>query len=48
VLPVLLYNTAFRGNRFGEAAAIGVLLLSIVLAFSVFHIRFTRPEKGAR
>jgi multiple sugar transport system permease protein len=46
VLPVLLYNTAFRGNRFGEAAAIGVLLLLIVLAFSIFHIRFTRPEHG--
>jgi multiple sugar transport system permease protein len=45
VLPVLLYNTAFRGNRFGEAAAIGVLLLAIVLAFSIFHIRFTRPER---
>ena len=44
VLPVLLYNTAFRGNRFGEAAAIGVLLLVIVLAFSIFHIRLTRPE----
>jgi multiple sugar transport system permease protein len=48
VLPVLLYNTAFRGNRFGEAAAIGVLLLLIVLAFSIFHIRFTRPDRGAR
>jgi multiple sugar transport system permease protein len=48
VLPVLLYNTAFRGNRFGEAAAIGVLLLLIVLAFSVFHIRLTRPDAGAR
>lgn len=46
VLPVLLFNTAFRGNRFGEAAAIGVLLLLIVLAFSIFHIRFTRPEQG--
>jgi multiple sugar transport system permease protein len=46
VLPVLLYNTAFRGNRFGEAAAIGVLLLFIVLAFSIFHVRFTRPEQG--
>lgn len=46
VLPVLLYNTAFRGNRFGEAAAIGVLLLLIVLAFSIFHIRFTRPNQG--
>jgi ABC-type sugar transport system permease subunit len=47
VLPVLLYNTAFRGNRFGEAAAIGVLLLLIVLAFSIFHIRYTRPEQGS-
>jgi ABC-type sugar transport system permease subunit len=46
VLPVLLYNTAFRGNRFGEAAAIGTLLLLIVLAFSIFHIRYTRPEQG--
>jgi multiple sugar transport system permease protein len=44
-LPVLLYNTAFRGNRFGEAAAIGVLLLLIVLAFSIFHIRLTKPEQ---
>jgi multiple sugar transport system permease protein len=47
VLPVLLYNTAFRGNRFGEAAAIGVLLLAIVLAFSIVHIRITRPEGSA-
>lgn len=46
VLPVLLYNTAFRGNRFGEAAAIGVLLLLIVLAFAIFHIRLTKPEQG--
>ena len=50
VLPVLLYNTAFRGNRFGEAAAIGVLLLLIVLALSTFYIRITRvgSEDGAR
>lgn len=47
VLPVLLYNTAFRGNRFGEAAAIGVLLLLIVLAFAIFHIRLTKPEQGS-
>ena len=45
VLPVLLFNTAFRGNRFGDAAAIGVLLMLIVLAFAIFHIRFTRPER---
>ena len=50
VLPVLLYNTAFRGNRFGEAAAIGVLLLLIVLALSTFYLRLTRlgSEQGRR
>src|SRR5450432_688728 len=47
VLPVLLYNTAFRGNRFGDAAAIGVLLMLIVLTFAIFHIHFTRPEQGS-
>lgn len=47
VLPVLLYNTAFRGNRFGEAAAIGVLLLLIVLALSTFYMRITRVGSEA-
>jgi multiple sugar transport system permease protein len=41
VLPALLYNTAFRANRFGEAAAIGVLLLLVVLAFAVIYLRAT-------
>lgn len=45
VLPVLLYNTAFRANRFGEAAAIGVLLLLIVLAFATVYIRVTRLDR---
>jgi multiple sugar transport system permease protein len=44
VLPVLLYNTAFRANQFGRAAAVGVLLLLMVLAFSALYIRLTRPE----
>jgi len=50
VLPVLLYNTAFRGNRFGDAAAIGLLLLLIVLALSTFYLRLTRlgSEQGRR
>jgi len=38
-LPVLLYNTAFRANRFGDAAAIGVLLLVVVLAFAVVYVK---------
>lgn len=46
VLPVLLYNTAFRANRFGEAAAIGVALLALVLAFSIVYVRLTRPERA--
>lgn len=45
VLPALLYNTAFRANRFGEAAAIGVALLLLVLAFAIFYVRLTRPDR---
>lgn len=48
VLPALLYNTAFRANRFGEAAAIGVLLLILVLAFSAVYIRITQPSRAER
>jgi len=47
VLPVLLYNTAFRGNRLGDAATQGVLLLIVVLSFSVFYVRITRPDRGS-
>jgi multiple sugar transport system permease protein len=43
VLPALLYNTAFRGNRLGEAAAIGVALLGLVLVFTAIYVRITRP-----
>ena len=45
VLPVLLYNTAFRGNRFGEAAAIGVLLLIVVLAFAIVYVTVARLDR---
>lgn len=44
VLPALLYNTAFRANQFGRAAAVGVLLLVLVLIFSAVYIRLTKPE----
>jgi multiple sugar transport system permease protein len=46
VLPALIYNTAFRANRFGEAAAVGVMLLAVLLVFSVLYFRLTRPDKG--
>jgi multiple sugar transport system permease protein len=45
VLPALIYNTAFRANRFGEAAAVGILLLAAVLTFSAFYFRVTRPTQ---
>lgn len=41
VLPVLLYNTAFRANNLGSAAAIGVLMLLVVLAFAAVHVVLT-------
>jgi multiple sugar transport system permease protein len=47
-LPVLLYNTAFRANRFGEAAAIGVLLLILVLAFAVAYVKVARLDQPER
>lgn len=45
VLPALIYNTAVRANRFGEAAAVGVLLLAAVLIFSALYFRITRPTQ---
>ena len=47
VLPVLLYNRAFLANRFGEAAAIGVVLLVIVLAVTIVYILLTRPGRAS-
>jgi ABC-type sugar transport system permease subunit len=47
-LPVLLYNTAFRANRFGDAAAIGVLLLLLVLAFAAVYVKVARLDRMER
>jgi multiple sugar transport system permease protein len=44
VLPALIYNTAFRGNRLGEAAAIGIALLGIVLVLAVVYVRTARLD----
>jgi multiple sugar transport system permease protein len=43
VLPALIYSTAFRANQLGQAAAIGVILLLLVLAFSTVYVGLTRP-----
>ena len=47
VLPALIYNTAFRANQFGRAAAIGVVLLALILAFSLLYIRLAKPQAEA-
>ena len=44
VLPALIYNTAFRGNRLGEAAAIGVALLGIVLVLAIVYVKTARLD----
>jgi multiple sugar transport system permease protein len=46
VLPVLIYNTAFTQNNFGRASAIGILLLGIILIFSIFYLKATKPGKA--
>lgn len=45
VLPVLIYNTAFEGNRFGRASAVGIVLLGLVLTLSVLYLYVVKPEK---
>jgi multiple sugar transport system permease protein len=47
VLPALIYNSAFRANRFGEAAATGVILLLVLLVFATLYFSITRPDRQA-
>ncbi len=46
VLPVLIYNMAFQANRFGPAAAVGFVLLLLLLVFSALYILLLQPEPG--
>ena len=48
VLPVLIFNTAFQANRFGPAAAIGVVLLGLLLVFSTLYVLLlqSNPREG--
>jgi multiple sugar transport system permease protein len=43
VLPSLIYNVGFRANHLGNAAAIGMLLLVLVLAFSSIYVVLVKP-----
>ncbi len=44
VLPALIYNVGFRANRLGDAAAIGMILLALVLLFSAIYVRLLKPD----
>ena len=40
VLPLLTYREAFEGFRFGQSAAVAVVILMTTLVFSFFYLRF--------
>lgn len=44
VAALYMYNTAFTKNRWGEASAIGVILLLLTLLLAVVVMRLTRRE----
>ena len=45
VLGVAMYRTAFNDYRFGQASAIGVVLLVVTLTFAVLFLRLARRER---
>ncbi len=38
VVPVLIYNQAFRANQLGEAATIGVLFMLFIFALTIIYV----------
>ncbi len=48
VLPLLIYKTAFVGQRLGYASAISVYLLLLVVALSLAVLAISNPMKDAR
>lgn len=45
VMPLRLYQTAFRDSQFGYASAMGVAMLIVTMAFAVLTMRFARRER---
>jgi len=43
-LPVLIYRTAFKVFRLGEASAISVIIVVLLLAIGVVYLRFFAPK----
>jgi len=47
-LPVLIYETAFKGYRLSEAAAISVIVTLVLIAFTLLAARLLDGGRGAR
>jgi N-acetylglucosamine transport system permease protein len=45
VMPLRLYQTAFRDSQFGYASAMGVAMLIVTMTFAVLTLRFARRER---
>jgi N-acetylglucosamine transport system permease protein len=45
VVPLRLYQTAFRDSQYGYATAMGVAMLVVTLLFAVLTMRFARRER---
>ncbi|MEU3755366.1 sugar ABC transporter permease [Streptomyces olivoreticuli] len=45
VVPLRLYQTAFRDSQFGYASAMGIAMLIVTLLFAVLTMRFARRER---
>ncbi|MER6916423.1 sugar ABC transporter permease [Streptomyces sp. NPDC000594] len=45
VMPLRLYQTAFRDSQFGYASAMGVAMLVVTMTFALLTMRFARRER---
>jgi multiple sugar transport system permease protein len=47
-LPVLIYETAFKGYRLSEAAAVSVITSLLLMAFAVAATRAMTADEAGR
>ncbi|TIP52336.1 MAG: sugar ABC transporter permease [Mesorhizobium sp.] len=44
-LPVLIYDTAFKGQRIGLAAAMSVVAICLLAALATLYARIAAPKE---
>jgi arabinogalactan oligomer/maltooligosaccharide transport system permease protein len=47
ILVTALYRSAFEYNRFGFSAAFAFVIFALLLAFTIWYVRYTKVLKGA-